>query len=135
MTLLTGNTGVKARQWEARPLVVKPSHRFPGLLRVARRTLRAKLASVRVCMARRAIGPQTKKGSIEILDQDSGLPAGIDLRAVMALIALQRPMLSFEAITGLCVIEAGPARRRPPYQVEVATHVFGVTGSASRVAL
>ena len=86
-------------------------------------------------MARRAVGPEAKKGSIEILDQDSGLLPGIDLRGVVALVALQRPMLAFEAITRLCVIKAGPARLRPPYQVEVSTYVFSVTGGASRVAL
>jgi hypothetical protein len=35
MTLLAGNTGVKTGQRKASPVMVKASHRLPGLLRVA----------------------------------------------------------------------------------------------------
>jgi hypothetical protein len=97
--------------------------------------LRAQLAAVGVGVARRALGSQSKEGTIEILQKDAGLFARIDLRGVMALVALQDSVLAFEAISGLGMIEAGPAWRRPVDQFEVAANVFRVTSRALRVAL
>ena len=109
VTSLAQHTFMQTRKRETGLCMIKMSHRFPCSLCVTTLALSAKLPTVFILMAGRAIRSHPKKTLSRV-----------------ALSTSERHMLPFEDIPGLPVVELGNIAR-PANQTEVAACVFGVT--------
>ena len=133
VTFRAGHVLMQSGQRKLGTAMVKTLRRFPGLLRMAARTVITQLRIVHIFMTGRALFAQSQKGVIQILYFDFRACGGGNFGGGVALLAIQLRMLSLQrepgqgAVIKSLLIQAGDLKL-PAIVFQMAAGAVGLRG-------
>ncbi len=120
---------MRARQRETGAGVIESRRVLPVIKGMAARAVLPQLALMRVLMTGKAVAREAQETSVKVLHFDARALAGRNTSGVVALLASQAGMFSYQNVTGFRVVE-GFQGGFPTNELEVLPIVFGVATRA-----